>query len=1000
MAIKLKSVGLRYVLPLASFALILLTALAIKHFFSLTLDPTPLLIILMIATAWYGGLGPGLLVLLEYELTIQFFTAPQSLTLKFILLMVNRLILFLSLVLFVSSRRSAQNRLQEQSERLRVSLSSIGDAVISTDINGTVQFMNSTAEALTGWTIKEAANQPLSEVFKIVNEFNREVVENPVAKVLREGKIVGLANHTILINRSGKEIPIDDSGAPIRGVKDEIIGVILVFRDISERKHADETRAALAAIVESSDDAIIGKSLDGTIRSWNQGAAKLYGYSAEEVIGRSVSILMPPQRSDDFPAIMEKLKRHESIKHYETERITKDGKIIHVSLTISPLKDRAGNLTGASTIARDISGRKQAIKDLQAAQEQLQLVTDTMAVAVARCSRDLRYLWLSQGYTNWVQRPPEEILGRSIPDVIGAEAFDTIRPYIEQVLNGERVEYENMINLRGIGWRWVNAIYTPTYDATNTPDGWVAVIVDVTSHKELEDAVSKNEERFRLAAEAVNGIIYDIDYVTNRLERTRGLLEVLGYQPQEVPATNEWWLAQMHPEDRPGIQEAYKQLLASELLEFQYEYRLRHRDGRWIYLMDRSVITRDQDGRAIRQVGCAMDITQIREAEEALKFADRRKDEFLAMLAHELRNPLAPIRNAVEVMRHFSSPDPEMERMRDIIERQTELLTRLVDDLLDVSRITQGRIALRKERVDLHTIIDRAVETSRPLIDARKHRLTLALPSAPIEVEGDLVRLAQALSNLLNNAAKYTPSGGDIRLTADVNEGEVTVRVKDSGVGIAPEDLPQVFGLFSQVDRSLDRTQGGLGIGLTVVHSLIEMHGGRVEAFSEGTGKGSEFVVHLPLMKQVGRAANASPFPIEEEESQLQPSPYYRVLVVDDNVDSAESMTMLLKFAGHQVQMAFDGLSALRVARSFLPQVVLLDIGLPKMNGYEVASELRKENGLEKAVLIALTGYGQAEDRQRSKLAGFDHHLTKPVDYDRLSSLIDSLVTEKVTNRG
>jgi PAS domain S-box-containing protein len=998
MATKVKSASLRYGLPVASFAFVILVAFAIRHFFALSLDPTLLLIVILIASAWYGGRGPGLLVLLIYELTIHYFTAPQSLTLKFVLLMINRLLLFLSLVLFVSSRRNAQRRLQEQSEQLRVSLASIGDAVIATDINGLITFMNPTAEALTGWTGEQAANKPLAEVFHIINEFTRKPVENPVAKVLREGKTVGLANHTVLIARDGREIPIDDSGAPIRSTQGALSGVILVFRDMSERRHAEVTRVALAAIVESSDDAIISKSLDGTIRSWNQGAERLYGYSAEEAVGCSISMLMPPQRMNDFPTLIEKLQRGENIKHFETERLTKDGRTIDVFLTVSPLKDALGNIFGASTIARDITERKQAEKSLQSAQEQLQLVTDTMAVAVARCSRDMRYIWVSQGYTRWVQRPLEEINGRLIPEIIGEEAFATIRPHIETVLTGERVEYESLVNMQGRGLRWINAIYTPTYDRTNTPDGWVAVIVDITSHKELEEAVRVSEERFRLAAEAVNGIIYDIDYVTNRLERTRGLFEVLGYQPREVPATNEWWIEQMHPDDRPHILEAYKHLLDSELLEFQYEYRLRHKDGRWIHLMDRSVVTRDDHGRATRQVGCSLDITQIREAEQALKDADRLKDEFLAMLAHELRNPLAPICNAVQIMGRFPSPEPEVNRMREVIERQTELLTRLVDDLLDVSRITQGRIALRKEPVELHAIITRAVETTRPLIATRQHQLNITLPHEPVEVEGDLIRLAQAVSNLLNNAAKYTEVGGEIRLEAEVEGGEVTVRVKDTGMGISPVDLPQVFRLFSQVDRSLDRTQGGLGIGLTVVQNLIDMHGGRVEAFSEGAGKGSEFVIHLPVMtKPVTRETVAVTNSIEDGK-RIQPSTAYRILVVDDNVDSAEGMAILLKFAGHQVQMAYDGLGALELARSFLPQVVLLDIGLPKMNGYEVANQLRQEVAFEKAVLIALTGYGQAEDRLRSKVAGFDHHLTKPIDYDVLSSLIYALVAKKTTN--
>lgn len=357
-----RSVALRYGLPVAAYALILLISLGFQRFFSFRLDLTTLVIVLMIVTAWYGGRGPGLVITLLFEITIIYFTGgPVTWRLAFQTL--NRLVLFVSLVLFAGYRRNAERRLQQQRESLRVALSSIGDAVISTDINGLISFMNPTAEALTGWPMADAANKPLSDVFKIINETTRETIENPVTKVLREGTVVGLANHTILVAKDGREIPIADSGAPIQVPGGRITGVILVFRDITEEKRAEEARFMMASIVESSDDAIISKTLDGTIVSWNNSAERLYGYSAEEVKGRPISFLMPPERADDFPEIMDRLKRGLRVEHYETERMHKDGKIIQVSLTASPVMNDAGEIIGASAIARDITGRKQAERE-------------------------------------------------------------------------------------------------------------------------------------------------------------------------------------------------------------------------------------------------------------------------------------------------------------------------------------------------------------------------------------------------------------------------------------------------------------------------------------------------------------------------------------------------------------------------------------------------------------------------------------------------------------
>jgi signal transduction histidine kinase len=410
-------------------------------------------------------------------------------------------------------------------------------------------------------------------------------------------------------------------------------------------------------------------------------------------------------------------------------------------------------------------------------------------------------------------------------------------------------------------------------------------------------------------------------------------------------------------------------------------------------LLDRAIrysIERKRSEEALRKAHELLEdrvrarTAELSEANQMLAESDRRKDEFLAMLAHELRNPLAPIRNAVELMRLRGADEPDLQWARDIIERQVQHMTRLVNDLLEVSRITRGKVVLQKEVLNVAAVMGRAAETSRPHIEVRRQNLTVSFPPEPAFLEGDMTRLAQILGNLLNNAAKFTPEEGQVQLSARVEGAEIVFRVRDTGIGIAPEMLRRVFDLFVQVDNSLDRSQGGLGIGLTLVRSLVELHGGSVQVFSDGPGSGSEFVVRLPAL--------ANPLP-DAAGGNLSMSgdrgpPQRRILVVDDNVDSAESLAMVLRVTGHQVRTAHDGAEALEVAAQFAPEIVLLDIGLPKMNGYEVARVLRSRYPDRDILIVALTGYGQEEDRRRSREAGFDHHLVKPVQPAVLKPLL------------
>jgi len=645
--------------------------------------------------------------------------------------------------------------MHSQPEWCRVTLASIGDAVITTDTEGRVTFLNPVAESLTGWTLDEATGISLESVFKIVNQETRQTVESPA---LRDGVIVGLANHTVLIAKDGTERPIDGSAAPLRNEASNIIGAVLVFRDVTERHRVEqleaelrkrteqlaEAEARIRSVVNNVINGVITIDERGVVESFNSAAERLFGYKDEEVVGQNVKILMGEPHHSKHDGYLANYKR------------TGQAKIIG--------------------IGREVEGRR---KD-----------------------------------------------GSTFSMDLGISEF----------LRGERHYF-------------------------------TAVVRD-------------NTERNRLADE-------------------------------------------------------------------------------------------------LRQV--AADLSE----------ADRRKDEFLATLAHELRNPLAPIRNGLQLIKMAAGQAATVEQVRSMMERQITQMVRLVDDLMDVSRISRGKLELRKERVPLAAVLNSAVETSRPLIEQMGHELSVTLPKQPLIVDADMTRLAQVFLNLLNNAAKYGDRGGHIQLNVERQGSDVVVSVKDTGIGIAADQLPRIFEMFTQVDRSLEKSQGGLGIGLTLVRRLVEMHGGRVEARSEGAGKGSEFVVRLPLVIEASKpqeSGGVAEHPVKSS---------HRILVVDDNRDGADSLSEMLKIMGNDTRTAYDGQEGVDVAAAFRPDVILLDIGLPKLNGYEACRRIREQSEGNGVVLIAVTGWGQDEDRRRSQEAGFDHHMVKPVDPQALMKMLAGLQIAK-----
>ena len=510
----------------------------------------------------------------------------------------------------------------------------------------------------------------------------------------------------------------------------------------------------------------------------------------------------------------------------------------------------------------------------------------------------------------------------------------------------------------------------------------VGATIDIDERKRMELALRASEQRLRFALQAANAGAWQINAITGETFWSPEFRDLHGYDASTAP-TRDMWGARLHPDDRERMLGDFtKRLKVGGETEFHREFRIIHplRGVRWIH--SAGSIERDSTGRALEMRGISIDISRIKQVEEELREADQRKNEFLATLAHELRNPLAPIRNGLELLRLAQNGDVA-ERARSMMDRQLKQMVRLIDDLLEVSRITRGKIQLNREPLNLEHALHSAVEMSKPLIDAAGHRLWVNLPSEPMIVNGDLTRLAQVFGNLLNNAAKYTNPGGDIWLSAHGGEGVANISVRDNGIGITDAMLPRIFEMFTQADHASQHTQGGLGIGLSIAKRLIEMHGGALVAKSEGAGRGSEFCVELPLHIAAESEAGTT--------VQLAPvaSPKtLRVLVADDNTDAAASLSMILQLSGHEVWTAYDGQEALQLAESIRPEVALLDIGMPHLDGYELCRLLRGKDFGRTMKIVALTGWGQAEDKQRSEEAGFDEHLVKPADIRALESLL------------
>jgi PAS domain S-box-containing protein len=790
-------------------------------------------------------------------------------------------------------------------------------------------------------------------------------------------------------------------------------------------------------VMDSMPQKIFTAKPDGEDSYFNPQWAKFTGLSVERMLGWGwTQFIHPDDLEENLKTWRHAIDTGEPFQFEHRFRGRDGGYRWHMSRAL-PMRDAQGNIVmwvGSSTDIHDLRQAKEELVRLTAESERQRRLYET----IHNTTPDFVYIFDLDHRIAYANRALLEMWGRTAEDALGKNCLELGYPDWHAAMHDRELEQVKATKqpIRGEvpfngtqGRRIYDYIFVPVLNAAGEVEAIAGTTRDVTERKQAEESTHRRSEQVRRLAEVAVRIsaAHDVDSVMRIVtEEARNL--VGAHQSLTSFAMNDDWAQAIYVvsmTDKYGSWRNYDaqaegagiyslvcsmnkpmRLTQAELeahpawkafgaesgkhppLRGWLAAPLVGRDGRNIGLIQLSdkyqgEFTGDDEAVLVQMAQMASVAVENARLVEDLREASRRKDEFLATLAHELRNPLAPLRNMLEVIKRTDGDRELMQQAHTMMERQLAHMVRLIDDLLDVSRVSRGKLELRCERVELSSVIAQAVESCRSLIDDAGHEFSINLPSRPVYLHADPVRLEQIFDNLLNNACKYTEPGGRISLTVECRGREVTIRVKDTGIGIPPDQLGGIFEMFAQVDNSLERLQGGLGIGLTLVRQLVEMHDGTVTAHSDGPGHGSEFVVCLPTVNEEQALDGHSP-PVGGA-PQMQPR---RILVVDDNRDSAESLAMLLEMTGNQVEVAYDGLTAVKMAERFQPDLVLLDIGLPVLNGYDACRQIRRQPWGKDMVIVAVSGWGQEQDRLRSRDAGFDRHVVKPVSREALAELL------------
>ncbi|MBI5545393.1 MAG: PocR ligand-binding domain-containing protein [Deltaproteobacteria bacterium] len=910
--------------------------------------------------ARFAALRARLVELLEAQIrpeAVEAFEARRAITLRdlratgdlpLLLLVVSLLLALVTSGAVARAVRKQEQTVREQREWLRVTLSSIGDAVVACDTERRVTFLNPVAEALTGWRTEEALGQPIATVLRLVNEQTGEPGADIAEQVLREGRVVALANHTALVTRDGREVPIEDSAAPIADLLGKVAGAVIVFHDVTERRHATEQlKQSEARLSRSQEIAHLGSwelDLARNRLTWSDEVYRIFGLQPQQ-FGATYEAFLDAVHPDDRAAVdgaysgsVREGRDSYEIEHRVVRRSSGEVRTVHEKC--QHFRDGAGRIVRSVGMVHDVTERKQAEEALQESERRVRLKLES------------------------ILSPSGDPGSLELGDLIDAEALQSQMESFYK-LSGIPVGIIDSGGkvLVGVGWQDVctrfHRVNPETCRHCVESDTQLTAGVSEGEHRiykcknNMWDAATPIVVGGRHVGNIFTGqFFFDDEQVDHEVFRAQA--KRFGFVEAEYLSA----IGRVPRLSRSAVQEgmAFYAKLAHMLSKLSYGN----------LALARALADRDRLTASLQE-------------------ADQRKNEFLAMLSHELRNPLAPIRNSLHLLERAAPGGDQARRAQAVIDRQVGHLSRLVDDLLDVTRIERNKIRLERQVLDLHDLVRRTVEDHRSLFEKSEVQLEVRLEPERVSVSADGTRLAQVIGNLLQNAAKFTGPGGrtEVSVCVDSAERQAVIRVSDTGVGLPPELLGRLFLPFMQADATLDRSKGGLGLGLALVKGLVELHGGGVCARSDGPGRGAEFVVRLPLA--VEGAATAEPC-----RANAQPAGR-RVLIIEDNVDAADSLRDVLELAAHEVAVAYNGPEGLAKARELHPEIVLCDIGLPGMDGFEIARAFKADENLRACFLIALSGYALPEDLQRASEAGFERHLAKPLSLERLEELLESL---------
>jgi PAS domain S-box-containing protein len=865
-------------------------------------------------------------------------------------------------------------------------------------------------EDLTGQTVTDQLSNG-SAWLEVVHEDDREPAAAAWATAIATGKAYDI-EYRVRARQGGwrhvhaRGVPLLDPDGTVR----EWIGTL---NDISERRQVQEERERLLREVEAERSRLADVFQNAPsflcvllgpnhiFERANDRYLDLVDH--RDIIGKPVREALPELETQGFLEILDRVYRTgEPYVGTGVPVKLRRGDSVEVRVlefVYQPMRNAEGVVTGILAHGIDLTDRhraENAFVTLSAEAERQRRMFETALSNTA----DFLYLFDREGRFTYVNKALLDLWQLDLARAVGKTFFELDYPpelaarlqnQIEQVFKTGQPVRDETPYTSAAGTRAYEYIFMPVLGAGGIVEAVAGSTRDITDRQHAAAALRDARERLEATLVAGEVATWTWDVATDRVNADRNMARLFGVSDADArggPIAA--YVRSIHPDDRGRVPELVRAAIQNGT-PFEAEYRVLHEDGEY-----RSVIARGKPeygpgGVPGRLPGVVLDITRQKKAEADLREADRKKNDFLALLAHELRNPLAPLRNGLQVLRLTSADADAKARIQAMMDRQLSHMVRLIDDLLDISRIERNKMELRRTRVLLADAVSSAVETARPLIDAAGHELTVSLPDAPIYLDADLTRLAQVFGNLLTNSAKYTERGGRIWLSAERRGIEVVVSVRDTGIGIPPESLANIFDMFSQVDRSLERSTGGLGIGLALVRGLVEMHGGTVTAES-GAGAGSTFSVHLAVMPPQPKTSSVT----ASDNEPANAEPGRRILVVDDSRDGADSLAMMLRVLGNEVCTAYDGVAAVEQAEAFRPQVVLMDVGMPKLNGLDATRRIRGQPRGREMCIIALTGWGQEGDKELSREAGCDGHLVKPVDLKVLHALLDELQKKRL----